>query len=308
MWDARVAELAGRQFNRVSRQQLLEIGLSDAAITRWTLRGRLTLVEEGVFAVGAPLEHDCWGRWMAATLTAPGSVLSHQSAAAAWGLLSEQVGPQTVTRAGSGGPRLHGGVCAFRSTTLEGDCTTLRGIPITIVPRTLLDLARVVGDRALARTVRETVRLGLTTLPLLGDSLGRYRGRRGVRRLAITIARYAGLPLERARSGAEVRALELLRDAGRPLPELNVRIAGEEADLSWPQARLIVEVDGGPFHLDVGEDARKQRAWEHAGWTVLRIPSEDVYERPNRLLTLAPNVPEPPPHRAPRDGRQRAPR
>ena len=217
MWDARVAELAGRQFNRVSRQQLLEIGLSDAAITRWTLTGRLTLVEEGVFAVGAPLEHDSWGRWMAATLTAPGSVLSHQSAAAAWGLLSEQVGPQTVTRGGSGGPRLHGGVRAFRSKTLEADCTALRGIPITVVPRTLLDLARVAGDRALARTVRETVRLGLTTLPLLGDSLGRYRGRRGVRRLAATIARYAGLPLERARSGAEVRALELLRDAGRPL-------------------------------------------------------------------------------------------
>ena len=102
-----------------------------------------------------------------------------------------------------------------------------------------------------------------------------------------------------------MRALELLRDAGRPLPELNVRIADEEADLSSPQARLIVEVDGGPFHLDVGEDARKQRAWEHAGWTVLRIPTEDVYERPYRLLTLAPNVPEPPPHRALRDGRQR---
>ncbi|HEY6653215.1 MAG TPA: DUF559 domain-containing protein [Solirubrobacterales bacterium] len=308
MWDARVAELAGRQFNRVSRQQLLEIGLSDAAITRWTVTGRLTLVEEGVFAIGAPFEHDSWGRWMAATLAAPGSVLSHQSAAAAWGLMSEQVGPQTVTRAGSGGPRLHGGVRAFRSTTLDGDGTTLRGIRITIVPRTLLDLARVVGDRALARTVRETVRLGLTTLPLLGDSLGRYRGRRGVRRLATTISRYAGLPLERARSGAEVRALELLRDAGRPLPQLNVRIAGEEADLSWPQAKLIVEVDGGPFHLDVGEDLRKQRAWEQAGWTVLRIPSEDVYEQPYRLLTLAPNVPEPPSQRAVRDVRQRGPR
>jgi hypothetical protein len=142
MWDARVAELAGRQFNRVSRQQLLEIGLSDAAITRWTVTAADTR-RGGVFAVGAPLEHDSWGRWMAATLTAPASVLSHQSAAAAWGLLSEQVGLQTVTRAGSGGPRLHGGVRAFRSKTLEGDCTALRGIPITIVPRTLLDLARV---------------------------------------------------------------------------------------------------------------------------------------------------------------------
>jgi hypothetical protein len=158
----------------------------------------------------------------------------------------------------------------------------------------LLDLARQVSDRALARAVREAARLDLTTLRALGDDLGRYRGRRGSRRLAASIARYAGLPLERARSGAEVRAMEILRAAGSPLPYLNVRIAGEEADLSWPRARLIIEIDGGPFHLDVGEDARRQATWEAAGWTVRRIPSDDVYEFPHRLLTLAPSphVPE----------------
>jgi Protein of unknown function (DUF559) len=171
---------------------------------------------------------------------------------------------------------------------------TRRGIPITPVPRTLLDLARVVSDRALARAVREAVRLELTTLSALGDRLGDYRGRRGSRRLAETLARYAGLPIERARSGAEIRALEVLRAANRPLPRLNARIAGEEADLSWRSSRLIVEVDGRPFHLDVGEDARKQRAWEAAGWTVHRIPAGDVYEQPHRLLAVTPgaNVPE----------------
>jgi very-short-patch-repair endonuclease len=86
--------------------------------------------------------------------------------------------------------------------------------------------------------------------------------------------------------------MEILREAGRPLPNLNVQIAGEEADLSWPGLRLIVEIDGGPFHLDVGEDARKQSTWETAGWTVRRLPSTDVYDRPERLLALAaPNVP-----------------
>jgi very-short-patch-repair endonuclease len=96
------------------------------------------------------------------------------------------------------------------------------------------------------------------------------------------------LPLERARSGAEIRAIEILRSAGRPLPRLNVRIAGEEADLSWPEVRLIVEVDGGPFHLDAGEDARKEARWAAAGWTVRRIDSGVVYERPANLLALAP--------------------
>jgi hypothetical protein len=187
-------------------------------------------------------------------------------------------------------------VLVFRSRTLDGDSTFLRGIPITSPERTILDLAGDISDAALARVIREAVRLKRVTLGTLGDALGQHRGRRGAARVAKALARYSGLPLERARSGAEIRALEILRDAARPLPRLNVRIAGEEADLSWPQWRLIVEVDGGPFHLDVGEDARKQAAWERAGWSVRRLPSNDVYDRPSHLLALAmpPSVPEPP--------------
>ena len=82
--------------------------------------------------------------------------------------------------------------------------------------------------------------------------------------------------------------MEILRDAGRRLPGLNRRIAGEEADLSWPAFRLIIEIDGGPFHLDVGEDTRKQAAWEAAGWEVRRLPSDDVYQRPHHLLAITP--------------------
>ena len=258
--------------------------------------GRLVIVDHGVLAVAPALEHDPWGRWMSATLTEEGTWLSLLSAAVAWELLSREGPFVTVTRVGCGGPRQLGNLIVHRSGTLEGDVTRLNGIPITTVPRTLLDIASVVSDRALARAVREAVRLEHVTLPELGAALGRFRGRRGVRRLAETVARYSGLPLQRARSGAEVRALELLRDAGRPMPRLNTRVASEEADLSWPRARLILEIDGAPFHLDAGEDARKEKAWRNAGWTVRRIPSDDVYECPGRLLERAqlPNVPESP--------------
>ena len=144
------------------------------------------------------------------------------------------------------------------------------------------------GDRALAKALREFVRLELTTVYALGDWLGLVSHRRGSTRLAKALARYRGLPIERARSGAEVRALELLRDAGIELPRLNIDIAGEEADLSWPRKRLIIEIDGGPFHQDVGEDARKEAVWRGAGWRVLRIDSNVVYEHPQRLLSIAP--------------------
>jgi hypothetical protein len=76
MWDVRVLELAGRQFNRVSRQQLLALGMSEDAIVHRLGTGALVAVEQGVFAIAPVLEHDDWGRWMGASLTAPDSVLS----------------------------------------------------------------------------------------------------------------------------------------------------------------------------------------------------------------------------------------
>lgn len=292
MIDHLAARLAGEQFNRISREQLASLGMGADAIKHRVASGRLIIVEQGVFALAPVLEHDPWGRWMAATLTEPGSVLSKLSATVARDFLSYEGPLTTITRAGDGGPRRYGGLVVHHSVLLDDEVTTLRGVPITTVPRTLVDIAGTVSDRALARAVREAVRLKQVTLVALGDALGRYRGRRGIRRLAGTVARYSGLPLERARSGAEVRALELLRGAERPMPRLNVHVAGEEADLSWPAWRLIVEIDGDPFHLDVGEDARKEDAWQSAGWEVRRIPSNDVYDRPEWLLALAqpPNV------------------
>lgn len=295
MNDTRVFRLAAKQFNRISRSQLSDVGLSEDAIKHRVACGRLTIIDQGVFAVAPVLEHDPWGRWMTATLTHPGSVLSHLSAAVAWEILSWESGLITVTRPGSGGPRRHGSIRVHRSALLDGDVTRLREVPITNVARTLVDISATVSDRALARAIREAVRLKHTALSDLGDALGHYRGRRGMHSFAEAVARYSGLPLERARSGAEVRALEVLRDAGRPMPRLNVRVANEEADLSWPARRLILEIDGGPFHLDAGEDARKERVWRDAGWSVERMPSDDVYDFPHRLLDRAPspNVPHP---------------
>ena len=288
MWDVPIAGLAGRQFNRVSRQQLFELGLSEPTIYRRVATGRLVIVAEGVFAVPPVLEHDDWGRWMGATLTSPETFLHRESAACAWGALSLEPKGITVVRPGDGGPRYLSGLIVRRSSTLEGETTVCRGVPITTMLRTLLDLACCVSDRALAKALRDAIRLELTTMYELGDWLGLVSHRRGSLRLARAMARYRGLPIQRARSGAEVRALEILREAKIELPRLNVDIADEEADLSWPRKRLIIEIDGGPFHQDVGEDARKEAAWRNAGWTVRRIDSNDVYENPNRLLSIAP--------------------
>ena len=247
--------------------------------------GRLVIVGEGVFAIAPVLESD-WGCWMGATLTAPETFLCRESAACAFGALEFESRGVTVVRPGSGGPRRMSGVTVYRSSTLDGETTIHNGIPITTAERILLDRACCVSDKALAKALREFVRLEKTTIYSLSDWLGPICHRRGTMRLARAMARYRDLPIERARSGAEVRAMEVLRDADIELPRLNVDVAGEEADLSWPRERLIIEIDGGPWHQDKGEDARKEAAWQNAGWEVLRIDSDYVYDHPRQLLDL----------------------
>ena len=272
MRDVEIAHLAGTQFNRVSRRQLRDLGLDEQAIDRRVRAGRLEIVEEGVFAV-PPVPKDDWGLWMGATLTQPNTYLSRISVLAANGIWDFKRPYETVTRPGNGGPRRHGGLRVYRSLTLEGDCTELNGVPVTTVPRALVDTASGLSERALARAVRVAVRLERVTLDEIGDALGRHHRRAGSKKLARVVARYSGLPLERARSGAEIRAMEILRGANRPLPRLNIKIAGEEADLVWPALRLIIEIDGGPFHQDRGEDVRKEKAWRAPHNPTSRMPS-----------------------------------
>jgi hypothetical protein len=293
MVDVHVVELAARQHNRFSRDQLAGLQVDDSAIHSRVRSGRWVQVHEAVYAIAPVLPEDR-GRWMAATLTEPGSVLSHASAAAAWRIWDRSRTIEVITRPGSGGPRRVDGLLVHRSETLDGDVASVGGIPVTSVPRTLIDLAPHVSVSALARLVREALRLGLTTVAEVVDALAtKYRGRRGSRRLATVLARYSGLPVDRCRSATEVRALEVLRDAGRPAPDVNRKIAGVEADLSWRTHRLIVELDGPDFHLDQGEDARKQACWEAAGWEVRRLPSPAVYEAPDRLLAVTSIVERP---------------
>src|SRR4051812_32447987 len=81
-----VAALANSQHGLVARRQLIELGLTDNRIEEWLGVGRLHVVHRGVYAVGhkSLTPH---GRWMAAVLACrPDAVLSHQSAAALWGM------------------------------------------------------------------------------------------------------------------------------------------------------------------------------------------------------------------------------
>jgi len=286
MIDVRAEKLLQRQEGVVATWQLRRAGLTRGAALH--LVGRMRRIHDGVYVSGhAPLTDR--QRWWAAVLTAPGSVLAHASAAAAHGIRENPAPYEVVVRPGCGGPQRHGDLLVCRTKCLDPeDVVYLDGLPVTAAARTILDLIPYLDDPAARRLVREGLRIGATTPEELRAALDRHRGRRGAGRLRDILHEYAPLPAQRTRSDPELLALAILRISGRPLPDVNVEIAGEEADLSWPDERVIIELDGPSFHRFPTEDARKDRAWRDAGWTVHRLPTDDVYERPERLLALAP--------------------
>jgi hypothetical protein len=281
--DVRVVRVLQRQEGVIARWQLLGLGLSAGAARHFAAGDRQ--IHLGVYVSGhAPITRA--QLWWAAVLTRPGSVLSGASAGAAWGIRPWQGAFEIVTRRGSHGPARVGSLLICRSTTIAQDSTHLRGLPITTPERTITDLAASLDARSSLKLVREAVRLRRTSMHELAVHLGRSPNGRGTAALRAYVARHIRLPFHRCRSDAEARALELLDDTGHLIPAVNVRIAGEEADLSWPARRLIVEIDGPDFHRFADEDARKTAVWRRAGWTVRRIPSGAVFDDPPALPAL----------------------
>jgi very-short-patch-repair endonuclease len=283
--DVHLQRLAAAQVDVVAAWQLTRLGWTRKAIRHRVKRDGWRIVHPGVYALSqAPLTQ--LQRWMAAALTAPATYLSHLSASTCWGFHIASSTFETVTRVGSGGPQRVDGVLVRRSVTLDGQSAVCNGIPITSPVRTLIDISAGLSARAVGRAFREALRLQVLTTRDLVGGLIQHRGRRGTRVLWDLAERYSSVPYRRTRSNAEARGLEILYDAEVDPPAVNVRIAGEEADLAWPRRRLIVEIDGPQYHRFREEDVRKQTLWESAGYTVKRISSAEVYANPNALIAL----------------------
>jgi very-short-patch-repair endonuclease len=274
--------LAAQQVGCVASWQLRGAGLSWDAIRHRTRHMRR--LHDGVYVTGdAPVTRR--QRWWAAALTAPGSVLAFASAGAAYEMRPWEGAFEVIVRRGSGGPARKPALLVCRTKHLHA--TTLDGLPITTPERTLADLWPRLDAKAQAHMLRNALRLKLLTIPSLNAHLRIASARNRPRTLTNHLNRYETLELHRCRSDAEAAAAVVLADAKIAPPRINVRIAGEEADLSWADRRLIVEIDGGSYHQDKLEDARRTAAWRAAGWHVERVPAAAVYDSPQRLIRAA---------------------
>jgi very-short-patch-repair endonuclease len=264
--DARIAEIAAQQQNLISIEELLALGLSRAAVSKRVRSGRLHPKHRGVFAVGTPLLPPL-GRERAALLAVPRAVLAGGSGAAVFGFLAAHPsGPvelHTTTNR-----RSRPGILVRRTTRLPPeDVRTYRGLPITSPARIVLDLTPRLDAPTLERLLAEV----LTFEPSAAETLRR----RGTSR--ITKLLEAGP--RRTRSQNERRLLQLIRDAGLPVPKPNADVHGFEVDAYWPEHRLVVEVDDYFTHGDrhaFAKDRRQDSTLAAHGIRTRRITSTQL--------------------------------
>jgi very-short-patch-repair endonuclease len=268
----RVLQLAERQWGVVARWQLLELGLTPAAITRWIRSGRLHRIHPGVYSVGhsvVPLE----GRLLAAILYAgPGAALSHASAAHWWGLIPYL--PDTTHVTSSRQRRSLEGVRVHRAKRIER--VMEKGIPVTPVSRTLLDFAADAPLGQVRKAVAKADFLHLLELEALDrlTGMGRAGSSRLNRALSLHRPEYA-----RTRSPLEDAFLDLCRTHRLPFPEVNVAIGPYTVDALWREARLVVEVDGGDGHSSYAQmqsDRDRELYLRRRGHAVLRYSWRQV--------------------------------
>ena len=265
------AALAADQHGIVTRSQLLQAGLKNAAITRRVEAGRLHTIHRGVYAVGHTVL-TIEGRWMAAVLACgPNAALSHTTAAAARDLRRADSAIH-VTVPGRGGRQAPRGITLHRSPTLTpAQITIHRGIPLTNVARTIIDLARTVTETELERIVHEADKRGLVDFTDL-------RAARSASLQAVLRA-YDPAP---TRSELERSFLRLCRTHGIKRPEVNVYIDDYLVDFVWRDRRLIVEVDGYDYHRSPKQfesDREQDVTLGTRGWTTRRFTWRQVTTR-----------------------------
>jgi very-short-patch-repair endonuclease len=278
-----MANLAARQYGIVTRDQLAGLGYTDHMVDHALRTGRLQAWHRNVFAVG----HgglSTHGLCMAAVLfRGEGAMISFQSAAWLWGLERKLEIPVNVSVRWRG----HGqnAIGLHHCPALrDEDFATTELLPVTAVPRTLLDYASTAKTYRLEAAIDRADRLELLNpmaIDRITDEIRGHRGRRPLQR-AMTIYRENGF----TRSGGEKRLLAVLADAGVRRPIVNNFIEGYELDFYWEPERFAIELDSWEHHRSrrsFEEDRKRQEELAMAGIETVRITGTRLKHEPREV-------------------------
>ena len=259
-----------------TRRELLDAGVSAKQIEHRLRKGSLIRVYPGISRVGhraRSLEASYLGAMKAC---GKGALNSGRAAAYLHGLIKGSPPAPEVTAPVT---RRLRGVITHRGR-LSG--TAVRGIPVTTVPRALVDIAGETSEYDLARACHEAgIRHGTTPGHVRAELEQRSNapGARKLRRITTGETRISLSRLER-------RFLKLLSDNGLPLPVTNRPAGGRRVDCRWPDLKLTVELDSYTFHRSryAWEDRRRERQAYARGDQFRRYTWGDVFEAPRLML------------------------
>ena len=224
--DEIVFALAARQHGVVSRQQLLAAGVPPDWIERRRRSGNLRTLHAGVYRVG-PLDAPRTPEMAAMLACGDSARVSHESAAALWGISRNAGSPVHVTV--ENGKRTRPGIRIHRAAVLHPDEGTLfENIPVTTPARTVLDLSASLAGRDLERAAAEAVGRKLATRDQLEVMLLRHPRRAGCSRLRALLG--TDVSPARTRSELEEVFLGLTRRGQVPKPLVDFSVNGYVLD------------------------------------------------------------------------------
>lgn len=281
----RVAALARHGGGTVKRADLLRGGFDADQIGRWLRSGYLRLLHRGVYAVGSEEIPDRGEAVAALSAYGRTAILSHRTAAAVWGLAEIEWPLHVMVTTGTMTTRR--GIALHRDRRLQEDESTLhQGLPVTTVPRTIFDLARVTRLDPMLDLTTAALRRGLLALEDLHIQIDRQSRRKGVRELRRLVA-LIDPDVAKTRSWMERFFHRHWTKRELPPYEPNATVAGIEVDCLWRRQKLIVELDSRTYHSDPSQferDGRRVADLTAQGYTVLRITYRMLTEAPERTL------------------------
>jgi very-short-patch-repair endonuclease len=278
--EEKLGQIARRQHGVVTRKQVLAAGVSPEEIRRRIQKGALLVAHRGVYRVGhkAP---SIEARYHAAVLSCgDGAVLSGEAAGWLWGIVKGTAPQPEVT---SPKDRRIAGVRTRRARRGATEATTRHGIPITTVPRTLVDLSSLLQLEDLARACHEAGVLHRTTPRQVEAILANRPNSPGAKQLRKVMHGDVHV----TQSALERKALERFDEAGFPRPVTNKPAGTKRVDCRWPQHNLTIELDSYRFHNSRRaweQDRRREREAYARGDQFRRYTHDDVFEAPEQML------------------------
>jgi hypothetical protein len=258
-----------------TREQALAAGVTDAMLRGRTRYRRLL---RGVY-IGAKVEVTLAQWLMAALIVAPrGSVVSHVTALRWYGYELGSVLPLHLSSRSAALSRQKE-LRTHRRRDRIGS-RTVRGVPVTVPERTLIDLAYDVTVPELIQAIEWMMHRGLTTIDLL-TAYAIEHHLRGVRRVRDVI----GFVRDGSESPMETRVRLMIRFAHLPDPTPNVVLHDEHGlflargDLVYARWMVLVEYDGWHHERNARQrqrDIGRRERLERAGWTVIVVTSHDL--------------------------------